>query len=896
MERCILLSVACLAIAAFSGKASAAPSPDVFVSPAGNDHWTGRLAAPNRAGTDGPLATLAGARDAVRRLRAAEPDRERPIVVALRGGVYRITEPVRFEPLDSGTRVSPTIYTAWRSERPVISGGVPLTGWTVQADGRWITHLADNPDVPKQFAQLWANETRRYRPRWPKSGYSLMERGMKTTEGSSGYDRFAFPDGALRADWTNRDDIELLIYQLWTMTRSRLAEIDMSKRQVRLGTPLRDAWFLAFKPQQRFLAENVKEALSAPGEWYLDRPTGTVTYIPVRGERPDRTVITVPKAEALLQLAGDAASRRYVQHLQFRGITFSHTQWVCPPEGQFVWQSEVTLPAAVQLSGCREVRIEDCQIRHTGGYGIEITDGSRNNTVQNCDLTDLGAGGIKLGEFGVVEPDRQSSHNTVINCLIAHGGRLHPAGAGVAIGASGFNRISNNTIYDLYYTGITCGWTWGYAPNPTQQNIFERNHIARIGQGVLSDMGGIYTLGSNRGTVERENLIHDIQSYDYGGWGIYFDEGSSQVLAERNVVFHCRTAGFHQHYGRENIARNNLFAFNEDSQMQRSRIEDHLSFTFERNVVVWRSGDPLQSLWNDSQYVLRNNLYWRTDGQPVVMAGKSWADWQAAGRDEGSVIANPGPVRVDAQIHGFRSDVAERTIGFQPIDLSRTGRMRNGKRLPLPRALPPAFPTGLRHRPIELTQFVEGFEMEEPGNYQGTLQVNRDPHGGAVIVASDSPQSGSRYLTLIDAPGQQYAHDPHVSFSPNWEGGTVAGSFFVRLSPGAVFWHEWRSAAANYRVGPSLVIDADGAVRVQEQKLLVAPHDRWIGIEIVCSLKEGQRGVWSLRIEAPGQPAFERRDLPCDPTFDAIQWIGFVSGATAETTIGLDSLRFERQP
>ena len=896
MLRLVLICTAGLLTLLSQTHASAPLTPDLFVSPSGNDRWSGRLSAPNRERTDGPFATLARARDAVRQLRAAAPRRERPIVVAIRGGIYRVSEPVDFQPEDSGTRVSPTIYTAWQAERPVISGGVPLTGWRIQPDGRWVTRLADNPQAPQQFAQLWANGTRRYRPRWPKNGYSLMDKGLRTTEGLSGYDRFAFPEGALYADWANREDVELLIFQLWTMTRSRLADVDEKRRQVRLSVPLRDAWFLAFKPGQRFLAENVKEALSAPGEWYLDRPTGTVTYLPVRGERPVNTVITVPKADALIKLVGDAMEKRFVQHLQFRGITFEHTQWVCPPDGQFVWQSEVTLPAAVQLHACRQVTLEDCRIRHTGGYGIEVSEGSRDCIVQNCELTDLGAGGVKLGEFGAVEPERQSSRNAVINCLIAHGGRLHPAGAGVAVGASGFNRVSNNTIYDLYYTGITCGWNWGYAPNPTERNIIERNHIAQIGQGVLSDMGGIYTLGSNRGSMERYNLIHDVQSYDYGGWGIYFDEGTSEMLAENNVVFHCRTAGFHQHYGRENVVRNNLFALNEDAQMQRSRIEAHRSFTFERNVVVWRSGDPLASLWSDNRLLLRNNMYWRTDGQPIVMAGKSWAEWQAAGHDAGSVIADPGPIRPVSLRSGFRSEAAQRLIGFQPIDLSWTGRMRGAKRLPLPRLAPPAYPIGLRHTPLQMTRYEDEFESDEPGPYLGSLTASVDPRGGAAVIATDGPHSGSHYLKLIDAPGQQHAHDPHVSFNPNWKGGTVSGSFMVRLSPGAVFWHEWRSAPAGYHTGPSFVVDAEGQVTVKGKPLTRVPYDQWIGIEIVCSLKDGQRGRWSLCISVPGQPVFVRHDLTCAPGFGAVQWIGFVSGAQTDATIGLDTLLFERKP
>ena len=41
----------------------------LHVAPDGNDAWSGKLARPNRAQTDGPLASLKGARDTVRRLK-----------------------------------------------------------------------------------------------------------------------------------------------------------------------------------------------------------------------------------------------------------------------------------------------------------------------------------------------------------------------------------------------------------------------------------------------------------------------------------------------------------------------------------------------------------------------------------------------------------------------------------------------------------------------------------------------------------------------------------------------------------------------------------------------------------------------------------------------------------
>jgi len=42
---------------------------DFYVSPDGNDNWSGRLECPNASKTDGPFATLTRARDAVREMK-----------------------------------------------------------------------------------------------------------------------------------------------------------------------------------------------------------------------------------------------------------------------------------------------------------------------------------------------------------------------------------------------------------------------------------------------------------------------------------------------------------------------------------------------------------------------------------------------------------------------------------------------------------------------------------------------------------------------------------------------------------------------------------------------------------------------------------------------------------
>jgi hypothetical protein len=140
----------------------------------------------------------------------------------------------------------------------------------------------------------------------------------------------------------------------------------------------------------------------------------------------------------------------------------------------------------------------------------------------------------------------------------------------------------------------------------------------------------------------RANYIHDVAARTYGGWGIYFDEGSTHVEARDNVVLRTTHGGFHQHYGRENHVHHNLFAFGRDAALQRTRPEEHSSFTFDHNVVVVAASDA-QELFagdlRDGHFDFHENVYELANAAEARFAGGAFAAWQAAGRDRGSIVA-----------------------------------------------------------------------------------------------------------------------------------------------------------------------------------------------------------------------------------------------------------------
>jgi len=115
-----------------------------------------------------------------------------------------------------------------------------------------------------------------------------------------------------------------------------------------------------------------------------------------------------------------------------------------------------------------------------------------------------------------------------------------------------------------------------------------------------------------------------------------------RITLENNLVYNTKTGSFHQHYGKENIVRNNLFIDSLLQQIQRSRAEAHLSFTFENNIVYYHAGKLLDGLWKDANVALKNNVYWNAAGAPITFAGISFEDWQKSGRtmDRSSPIQN----------------------------------------------------------------------------------------------------------------------------------------------------------------------------------------------------------------------------------------------------------------
>jgi hypothetical protein len=671
----IVLSAAMIAKAA-----DPPPAADFYVAPDGNDAWSGKLPAAKTDGSDGPLASLQGARDAIRRLKA-QGQLQKPIRVLFRGGTYRIAGPVVFTAEDSGTKEAPITYAAWPGEKPVASGGAPISGWKKGDGPVWTTVVPKVKEGSWYFRQLFVDGRRATPARLPNDdtfraagpGTELKDRKAARKDPAAKIS-LHYQNEDLKP-WASLDDAVVVVYHSWTTSRHRIQSLDTKARLVEFTAP--SGWPMGqWEKNQRYYVEFVREGLDAPGEWHLDRKTGVLSYYPRPGEDMTKAEVVAPLAEDLLRLEGDAATGKLVSYLRFDGLAFEHTDWIMPQAEPVDGQAMAGLKtAAVFARGARNCVFERCRIAHTGGYALWLQQGCKDNRVVQCHIHDLGGGGVRLGEVNLPpQPELQAERNEVINCFIHDGGRVYHGGIGVWIGRSSHNKVQHNEICDFLYTGVSVGWSWGYAPSSAHHNSIEYNHIHHLGWGQLSDMGGIYTLGISPGTRLCHNLIHDVLAYSYGGWGLYTDEGSTEILLENNVVYRTKDGCFHQHYGRENTVRNNILAFSATrGQIIRSRQEPHRSFTFEKNIVYYDQGDLLGGNWSDGHFLLESNCYWNAAGKVAFPGNLTLEAWQKKGQDAHSIVADPKLVNPKGFEFRLQPDSPAVKLGFQPIDTGQIG-------------------------------------------------------------------------------------------------------------------------------------------------------------------------------------------------------------------------------
>ena len=528
------------------------------------------------AGTEeNPFRTIERARDAIRLLDA---ERAGPVTVFLRGGRHVLTRPLELEAIDSGSVGSPITYEAYPGESPILSGGISITTWTVDTQGRWVATVP--PGV--RFRQLYVGGRRAQRARGevPELNSGWGPKHSWPNPSPAGY----FTPSLALGSWRNPTDVEFGYYGVWNHIICSFASLDSyddgdtQQLQIAMNQP---CFFLGLHEEGSPIVgnpdyvENALELLDEPGEWYHDPVTSTLYYLPLQGEKPESTGAIVPLLERLLVVQGTLDAP--VHDLMFRGITFAHATWLRPStEGHVDVQANFTLdpdpthdfwrdgslvtihneylksPAAVLVSTGQSISFERCTFTQLGSAGLDLANGARSNWIVGSRFFDLSGSGIQVGD--VLEQDHHPTDprlivkdNVIANNYLHDLGQDFTGSVGVFVGYTDGTVIEHNEIEDLPYTGVSLGWGWGEedvggggspqpfnytTPTTAANNRVELNHIHDVMQQRL-DGGAIYTLGAQPNTIIRANYLHDIPR----GSGVYLDQGSASIEVTENVVY-----------------------------------------------------------------------------------------------------------------------------------------------------------------------------------------------------------------------------------------------------------------------------------------------------------------------------------------------------------------------
>jgi hypothetical protein len=664
----------------------AADATTLIVAPEGNDGWSGRLERANAEGTDGPLASLEGARNTIRGLRATGAH-ERPLVVEFRPGTYRFTGPVEFGPEDSGTATAPVTYRAAKIGRVHFSGGGEVVDWKPVTDPNVLERLPESaraqvrvadlrargltdfgvlqvrgfgePRRPAE-AELFAGDKPMTLARWPNSGFRgvVSRKDAETLEVDT--DRLT--------RWTAEKEPWVFAYwhHDWAELYEPIQGLDPAKRILRRSGEIRPRYGVT-AGRARWYAFNLLSEIDQPGEYYLDRSDGRLYFWP-----PD------PEDRVVLSLADGFIRARDLSHVVFEGFTF-----------------EICRGKAITLTGGERCRIVGCTVRNTGCEAVQVT-GGRKHQVFGCDVHDTGEGGIFMtgGDRPTLTP---AGHNVVNNHVHHYARRARTYRPAISVGGVG-NRIAHNLIHDGPHMALSAGGN---------DHVIEFNEI----HNVVEDSGdaGAYYVGrdwTQRGNVLRYNYWHQILgSTGYGGMTIYLDDQHCGHRIYGNVFERCSQAVFIGG-GDDNLVTNNLFLEcwraahldNRGMGWQKAATDDPKGTLRTRYAAMpteselWRTRYPnLRLSFEDEPNIPKRNVFARN-----ISVGGVWnhitASIRAHQTIENNLVFddNPGWARLVKDQNGrlvrveFNDPDAVQAIGFAPLPVESIGVYAHPKRASWP--------------------------------------------------------------------------------------------------------------------------------------------------------------------------------------------------------------------
>lgn len=524
------------------------PAVVLHVASAGDDAGDGSKAHPFR--------TLVQARDAVRAMKESHGGTlpQGGVRIMIHGGTYAVTRTLELTAKDGGTALAPVVYQARSGKAPVLSGGVRISKWKRISDAELRERLepsvrdrvleADlktfgireygDPVALRERPELFVNGEPQTLARWPNEGF------VRTGE-ILGEDRFQVwgridgcRDGKFRyveerpGRWLDEPDVRLYGYWFWDWFEEyqKVAAIDPDARTFTLSRPYSN---YGYREGQRYYAVNVFRELDHPGEWYLDRRSGMIYWLPP--ERIDPT-----EAETVLSVFDKPFVKLDgAEHVMLLGLTLE--------EGR---------SNGIEIRGGTDCLVAGCTIRRFGGDAI-VVDGGQRHGVFGCTMHTLGCGGARVtgGDRKTLTPGR----HFVENCTVSDISRLKrtytPA---VRLDGCG-NRIAHNLFEDMPSSAMRI---------EGNDQLIELNLIRNVVQ-ESDDQGGLDMWGNPlyRGVVIRWNRWSDIRGGTHtGAAGVRLDDMISGVVVHGNIFERCGSArfgGVQIHGGKENLIDNNLF-------------------------------------------------------------------------------------------------------------------------------------------------------------------------------------------------------------------------------------------------------------------------------------------------------------------------------------------------
>ena len=689
--------LALLLLGAISLSASAAPvfaATDVigaalYVSPAGNDAATGDI--------DAPLATPDGAKAYLQAHKSDYPD---GATVYFREGVYTLFEAVSFTEKD----LPNVTFCAYGNEDVTFTAAAPLSGFS-ETTVNGVKAYSMKTD--RRFNALYHPERAIATPRYPASG-SFTVKGVERADelfpdnkgwwdASNGCTAFIADREEVRVDFSQPEAVYCRITHAWLDEIARIRFYDEADGKVGLGRPAT----YEVKPGDVYWFENVFEALDAPGEWYLDERGGILYYIPFDGETAKDLTLYAPVSPYLLAIDGCGG-------LTFDHIRFTGSEWTlaAPPEDGGTrkeydidaYQASTDCDAAVNIQNADGIVFRNCEFTDIGNTALRFIKNCHACAVKNCLFRHIGSTAIAVyGEN--TAPDAANAAEamsgfTITNNLIEAYGRNTYESTGVHLMYVKDSEARHNEIHDGYYTGLSCGWIWGHEYQVTENIQITDNLIYDIGQGWLSDLGGMYLLGEQRGTRIARNVICNVTrgtgANDYGGNGIYTDAGSSYFTIENNLIYDCAANGINiGGYNKDHTVRGNIVAFCKLSAFDPGwgdGLEDDHTCDCTGNVFYADDAPVILDLSETATFTESNNLLWdRSEGEKIFGSDGYSGNYEkktklsaADARRNGFLLADviADPLFEDPENRDFtlRADSpAFSEIGFTAVDFNLAG-------------------------------------------------------------------------------------------------------------------------------------------------------------------------------------------------------------------------------